>query len=84
MAREDHGCICFVFVFCMCSQQKSKHPQFEPKADDAINQGGTPGVGSPLYICGMKIYVKYSCKTRWNLTACHVRKKKNSEKQIGS
>ena len=52
MACEDRGRICFAFVLRKCGWQKSKYPQFEPMADDAITQGGIRGLGSPLYICG--------------------------------
>ena len=51
--RKDHGRICFEVIFACVVGKNPNTPNLSPMADDAITQGGIPGLGSLFYICGL-------------------------------
>ena len=59
MAREDHGRVCFAFVFACVVGKTPKTPNLSPMADNAITRGGIRGLGSPLDICGQLSISKF-------------------------
>ena len=55
MGREDHGRICFGFVFACVVGKNPNSPNLSPMTDDAMTRVGIQGLGSPVYICGNNI-----------------------------
>ena len=55
MAREDREHICLAFIFGCVVGKSPKTPKLSPTADDAITRGGIGGLGSPVYVCTLKL-----------------------------
>ena len=54
MAHKDQGRIVFAFDFVCMVSRNPKTNKLSPMADNIIKRGGLGGLGSLVYICGVK------------------------------
>ena len=70
MVRKDRGCILFASVSAYVVSKNLNIPNLSPMADDAITPSSIPGLGFPLYICGMVMFFMLGTQIRWICYIC--------------